>query len=356
MRSLLTIFKFAVVTFMLLVTDVISLYASSNFIRFQGRLTDTEGRPILGSPQVSFEIYDAAAGGTKLWGPTPFQNVNANDAGLFSTDIGPFNSPLIFSVSPNLFLQVTIKAGTAQTNQVLSPRQELSNVPYAFYSQVSASATVAGSVPDGSISRIKIQDDAVDSSKIENHSVVTLKLATGAVTSSVVADGSLTGFDLENETITPDKMNVSSFTTAGWIIPQGAIFMFLGGCPAGYDEVTELRNRVPMGADIGNTDPDVPNSTGQQLGSKSHIHGIGHTHEISVQQNYSAEQDISTGEDIVWFSNPKLISAVGAFGKGDLVWLRGLDHSHETVSQIPNQSASTTALPPALTAIFCRKQ
>src|SRR5882672_4143056 len=97
--------------------------AAPNLIKFQGRLTDSQGRPISGTPQVSFEIYDALTGGNQVWGPSAFQNVNANDAGLFSTEIGPFPSSTLFSGTQDLYLQVTVKAGTGQTNQVLAPRQ-----------------------------------------------------------------------------------------------------------------------------------------------------------------------------------------------------------------------------------------
>ncbi len=335
---------------------VVGSRAAPDLFRFQGRLTDSQGRPITGTPQVSFEVYDAPTNGTRLWGPTAFQNVNANDAGLFATDIGPFTSQSIFSGTQDLYLQVTIKAGTGQTNQVLSPRQRLTAVPFSFRANRSDQATTADTVPDGSITAAKIQSGAVGSNQISDRSVMSIDLATNAVSTANIADGSVRGVDLEGDTVTPDKMNTAAFTTAGWIVPQGAIFMFLGSCPAGYAEVTELRNRLAMGADTGNTDPDVPNSAGQELGSKNHTHTIGHTHGTSVQQNYSAQQDISTGQDIVYFSNPKLIAGVGAFGGGDNIWLRGLDHSHDTVSQSTNQSGSTVELPPSLTVIFCRKQ
>ncbi len=332
-----------------------SAWALPNTIRFQGRLTDSQGRPIVGSPQIRFEIYDAATDGRKVWYSPPL-NVNSNEAGLFSVDIdmGPSGSA-VFGSESKLFLQITVK--DTGSDQALSPRQQLSNVPFAFYSQVAASATVAASVPDNSISKQKIQNDAIDSSKIGDRSVMTVDMATDSVSSPIIADGGVKGIDLEDETITPDKMNTAAFTTAGWVVPQGAIFMFLGAnCPAGYDEVVEFRNRVAMGADIGSADPDVPNAAGQEFGSKTHTHIIGHSHGTGVQQGFTGQQDIGTGQNVVYFSNPKLISGVGAFGGGDNIWLRGLDHSHQTNSQDTTTSGATLTLPPALTTIFCRKQ
>lgn len=191
------------------------LHAVPDVIRFQGRLTDSQGRPIIGTPQVSFEIYDSATGGTKLWGPTPFQFVNANDAGLFSTDIGPFASSAIFAGGQELFLQVTIKAGTAQADQVLSPRQRLTSVPFSFQARQAENATSAESVPDNSISRSKIQPDAVDSGRIVDQSIQPVDL---------------------------------SATVAVQFIPSGMIAMFAKACPDGWTRFDLLDDRVALGA------------------------------------------------------------------------------------------------------------
>jgi hypothetical protein len=54
-------------------------------------------------------------------------------------------------------------------------------------------------------------------------------------------------------------------------VPVDAILLWdaSASCPAGYAEVTALRNRVPMGADLGNTSGDVANAPGTSGGSTS---------------------------------------------------------------------------------------
>ena len=335
-----------------------SVSAAPNSLRFQGRLTDSGGRPIFGTPEVKFEIYDDPTGGTRAWGPSPYQKVNSNEAGLFSVDVDMgAGGSAVFANSGDLYLQVTVKSGTGGLDQILSPRQRLSTVPFAFYSQVASSATVALSVPDNSIITSSIQDGAITSSKIQDRSVMGINLATNTITSANIVDGSIKNVDLEDDTITPDKMNVSSFTTAGWIVPSGAIFMFLGpGCPEGYDEVTELRNRVAMGADIANTDPDVPNETGQTFGSKTHTHNIAHSHFTGFGEGFSNLEDIGTPQDMVYFSHPKEVSGVAALANQDYVQLKGVDHVHVSTTQSTTDSSAALTIPPAYTVLFCRKR
>ncbi len=309
-------------------------WALPNTIRFQGRLTDSQGRPIVGSPQIRFEIYDAATDGRKVWYSPPL-NVNSNEAGLFSVDIdmGPSGSA-VFGSESKLFLQITVK--DTGSDQALSPRQQLSNVPFAFYSQVAASATVAAtanSVSDNAISNLKILDGAVDSSKILDRSILSVDLATNAVSSLSVVDGSLANVDIQDDTITPEKLNAAAFNASSLFFPKGVIIAF-GGLtpPAGWlmcdgravsrteyadlfsaiditfgngDGVTtfnlpDLRGRFLRGADNGaGRDPDVSlrsamntgGLSGDNVGSiqgdqyRSHNHGVtdlGHTHSLDV--------------------------------------------------------------------------
>ena len=44
--------------------------AVASKISYQGRLTDSGGNPLSGSHNLKFEVWDQAAGGTKLWEQT----------------------------------------------------------------------------------------------------------------------------------------------------------------------------------------------------------------------------------------------------------------------------------------------
>jgi hypothetical protein len=327
-------------------------WAAPTTMRFQGRLTDSQGRPIAGSPQVKFEVYDAATNGVRVWGPSSYQSVNSNDAGLFSVDIDlGANGGTVFSGSNDLYLQVTVKSGTGGIDQILSPRQHLSNVPYAFYSQIASSATTAGvanSVTDNSISNSKIQDDAVTSSKIMDRSITAVDIGLKAVLSSNIGDQEIKNLNIEDETITPSKMNISSFTNAGWIVPQGAIFLFLGAsCPAGYEEVTEFRNRFAIGADIAGADPLVPDSPDGVIANT-----LKHKHNVATGITYGGEIEAFSSNGYVYYPGNAKVASTAVNGS-PVSGVRGRDRPFDAT--ITNET-EVTPMPPGLTALFCRKQ
>src|SRR5512137_25435 len=65
-------------------TDAISV---PQLINYQGKLTDASGNPIAnGSYALTFQIWDASSGGTRLWEET--QSSVAVTSGLFSVLLG----------------------------------------------------------------------------------------------------------------------------------------------------------------------------------------------------------------------------------------------------------------------------
>ncbi|MCG3205429.1 MAG: hypothetical protein KCHDKBKB_02150 [Elusimicrobia bacterium] len=217
------------------VLSAIPAMAAPTTMRFQGRLTDSQGRPIVGNPQVRFEIFNAATGGALVWGPSSYLGVTSNEAGLFSVDIDlGVNGASTFAAPNDLFLQVTVKAGTGGQDQILSPRQKLSSVPYAFYAQTASSASTAGtanSVADNSISNSKLQDNSVNSLKILDRSILSIDLSTGSVTSNNIADGSISNVDIEDETITLAKLSADILASWNLLVPKGVIVAYGGTTP-----------------------------------------------------------------------------------------------------------------------------
>jgi len=223
--------------------------AAPDFIQFQGRLTDREGRPIEGQPQVKFEIYPSEQGGSSIWSSLQHPradgqgliNVEANESGLFAVDIGPFDDDF-FSLQPDYYLQVYVWSTGGL--QALKPRKKLNSVPFSMQSKQSDRAGVAegvvndsiGSVHikdgeiqggdlapdgitsihirDGSIAFIDLKEDSVQSPVIKDKSIEFVDLATGAVRSSNIEDGSIQGKKLEAETITSKEIKDNSLQTS----------------------------------------------------------------------------------------------------------------------------------------------
>ena len=89
----------------------------------QGRLFDVAGKPITGSAQVQFAIYDAETGGSSLW--TESHDVPLDD-GYFSVTIGE-KTPIgaVLGVSKR-WLGITVGNDAEMT-----PRSPIQSVPYA---------------------------------------------------------------------------------------------------------------------------------------------------------------------------------------------------------------------------------
>ena len=81
-------------TFFFLFSVLCSLYSAAqadipHLINYQGKLTDSNGKPIEGTKSVTFRIYDAESGGSPLW--TETQRVTPTK-GIFNVLLGSTNS------------------------------------------------------------------------------------------------------------------------------------------------------------------------------------------------------------------------------------------------------------------------
>ena len=304
-----------------------TLAMASNLVRFQGRLTDSQGRPIFPSPKVSFELYNAQTGGERRWGPSSFQTVNTNESGLFSTDIGPFTDLSIFSVNEDLFLQITVLSGTGQTNQILSPRQRLGNVPFAFHANNANQAATSDTVPDGSISANKIQQGAVGSEQIADHSIRTVDLSTPIATQ---------------------------------FIPSGMIALFAAkydvngtprDCPDGWSPFPLLVGKFPLGvttyAELMGGSSVI---TGLEISTSGvHVHTIpAHSHSVNLQTSDAPQTHGFKGDG--WpLSVPNHHHQVtGNTGSVALTTAENGAHTHSITS-------NGSWLPPYLGIVYCQK-
>ena len=90
-------------------------------INYQGRLTDPGGTPLDGTYTMRFQIWNAAVGGVYYYDS---MNVSVDvDNGLFNVELDP---PQAIFDGRELWLQMSV------AGESLSPRQELTPVPYAL--------------------------------------------------------------------------------------------------------------------------------------------------------------------------------------------------------------------------------
>jgi hypothetical protein len=83
------------------------------------------GQPVNGSVAVTFDLFDAATAGTKLWGES-YPNMQVTN-GVFTAELGGMTpmDPMMFD-GQTRWLEVTIGS------QPLSPRVPINSVPYAM--------------------------------------------------------------------------------------------------------------------------------------------------------------------------------------------------------------------------------
>lgn len=100
---------------------------------YTGRLVDDLGNPVSGPVDLELRIFDAAAGGTQLYGEEHL-GVALDATGGFSVQLGQGSSPsssfdaALFS-DTDRWLEVVVDA------EVLTPRQPIASVPWALIAQ-----------------------------------------------------------------------------------------------------------------------------------------------------------------------------------------------------------------------------
>jgi hypothetical protein len=104
-------------------------------INYQGRITDSAtAEPLPGPHEMVFRVYDVEFGGTALWSES--HTVETDSAGVFSVVIGSV-FPIDLVLGEPMWLEVEVDG------EVLTPRRELTSVPYAFYAAHAVRASEA---------------------------------------------------------------------------------------------------------------------------------------------------------------------------------------------------------------------
>ena len=115
---------------------------------YQGALKEISGAPLTGQKTVEFRLYDAATGGTPLWGRSC--KILLDDKGLFNlgltddagepvegtTSTEPLAAILARASASTLYVGLTVSGSDGE----IAPRQRLLSVPYAAYAADAANA------------------------------------------------------------------------------------------------------------------------------------------------------------------------------------------------------------------------
>jgi hypothetical protein len=127
-------------------------------INYQGVLTNPSGDPVPdGNYQVVFRICDAAVSGTELWN-SGSRTVSVG-GGLFTYQLGSAVSfpQDLFATEDDRWLGITV-----ESDPEISPRVQLTSVPYAIHTRVADTSRVGGGwIDDGSVVKLANSGDNV---------------------------------------------------------------------------------------------------------------------------------------------------------------------------------------------------
>jgi len=193
--------------------------AIPHLVRYQGQAVDEQGVPLEGPYALTFRLYDAETGGTKVW-----EEVQADvvlTGGHFSVLLGQVTPLAAMDWGEPCWLSVQVGS-----EPELAPRQRITSVPLAIRAEVAETADAA-----------KTAD----------------RLTTAMTTSTITDD-------------------------ANKLVPSGAVILWTGPtCPAGYTRLSALDGRFLVGGTAYNASAGGSNTHTHGAGSYA---GPSHSHEI----------------------------------------------------------------------------
>ncbi len=174
-------------------------------IPFQGRLTDSSGKPLPdGARLIQFQIYGEPAGGSPLWaGEVHRTTVNGGVVNVVLGSKNPLpadrpDNPSRSFLDASLYLQITVDADTNgvinQADPPLLPRQAI--LPVVFAQDAGNSRKLAGydwspifgtNSPNGFIPGGKIQPQSIGAAQLGENSVTVSAIADQQITAAKLA-------------------------------------------------------------------------------------------------------------------------------------------------------------------------
>lgn len=284
----------------LALVSAVSAQTVPALINYQGQISNPDGTPMATADyELSFSIFDAAQGGTLIWGPQKFNGTSGPGfgpkvpvvQGYFNVMLGPVdtaNQPITASfTSPTRYLEVQVGA-----NNPIAPRQQLLSAPYAVRADQSANSSKLQGYDWSAIlapGSLDPQTGFLDGSKIATNSIDISKLAQSII-DSVVPAGTIVAFGGEESSVPRGWLlcdgrrlystnyprlfaSISTNWGNGSISPQLSAVNLL--VPRGDFNIPDLRgvflrgvngNRVPNDTGFSTFDPDVSARVSSALG------------------------------------------------------------------------------------------
>ncbi len=125
----------------------LTAHAQGTAFTYQGQLQNN-GSPASGTYDLTFSLFTNSTSGTAVAGPVTNSAIAVTN-GLFTATVdfggGPWNGQ-------TNWLQISVESNGVSPFTVLTPRQQLTPVPYAIYAENVSAAGISGTIPPASLS------------------------------------------------------------------------------------------------------------------------------------------------------------------------------------------------------------
>ncbi len=186
-------------------------------VNYQGQILNAAGTPLAtGNYTLTFTLFDAAQGGSVVWGPYTNSAVAVVD-GSFNVVLPAqdYLSRTLAAAAINSprFLELAVG-----NNPPIAPRQQLLSAPFALNSErmqgYGWDAFFDNANPaTGKIAGSRIADGSVTTSQLANNAVTSAKITDGTITTADILDGTIATADLANSSVTSAKIGTGQIIT-----------------------------------------------------------------------------------------------------------------------------------------------
>ncbi len=272
-----------------------AVLAQGTALTYQGQL-NSQGAPANGAFDMTFTLWNAPSGGSQVGNTLTNAGVTASN--------GQFTATLDFG--PNVFmgagawLEIGVRAGGASSFTTLSPRQQITPMPYAIFAENANAAGLSGTVSNGQLANSSITVHAgaglSGGGTVPLGGTVTLKTtATSADTTNAIVVRDANG-DFSAGSVTLDGSLNLPYTASLTVAGGGSLLSDAGSLYVGRAGSNAVINQFPL-FNAGFGDYALAKEATSTNASGSYNTAVG---EYGLMNNTSGSENVAVGAEALY--------------------------------------------------------